>query len=71
MDPSSLPHSGGVHEGGATSMDDLREDALRVRPADPAVSFVAGTEEKEESLSAAYEIVLARRLGIEVESEVG
>lgn len=50
-------------------MDQLGDAALGVPPTDPAFDFVTGLEEKEESLSAAYQMVLARGLGIDIQTD--
>lgn len=39
---------------------------LEVSPAEPATDFVAGVEEKEESISGANQLVLARRPSIDI-----
>lgn len=48
-------------------VSEVTDEALNVSPADPAIGLVASPEEVEENVSDAYQIVLARRLGIEVE----
>lgn len=49
------------------ALEDLATEALEVSPAEPATGFVTGVEEKEESISGAYQLVLAGRLGIDIQ----
>ncbi|MBI2865206.1 MAG: M48 family metalloprotease [Chloroflexi bacterium] len=46
------------------SLEDLAEAALAVNPIQPAVALIADPETKEKELSLAYQVIIARREGI-------
>lgn len=50
-----------------TSINGVSDDALNVNPAEPAIFWVDSYERMEEELSSAYQVVLAQRLGIDLE----
>ncbi len=49
------------------SLEEISPTALDVSPADPAFSLIESTEKKEEEISAAYQMLLAKRLGISLD----
>ncbi len=50
------------------TLDALTDRALDVAPADPAINLLSDPERLEQELSKAYQALLARRLGIDLES---
>lgn len=50
-----------------TALADVSASALNVSPSDPAVSFIPDHEKQEEEISHAYQLLLARQLGINLE----
>jgi len=47
-------------------LNDVATDALAVTPAEPAIGEVSDTEKHEEEISEAYQLLLARQLGIDL-----
>jgi Zn-dependent protease with chaperone function len=47
-------------------LEDVSTDALVVAPAEPAIAHVDEAEGREEEISAAYQVILARHLGIDL-----
>lgn len=50
-----------------TTLENASDSALDVDPADPAIDLMESPEHKEEEISAAYQMILARRLGIDLD----
>jgi Zn-dependent protease with chaperone function len=48
-------------------LNDVAADALAVTPAEPAIGEVSDAEKHEEEISEAYQLLLARQLGIDLE----
>lgn len=51
------------------SILEVSGDALAVPPTEAAISFIPNYEEKEEEISQAYQLILARNLGIDLDQE--
>lgn len=52
-----------------TSIAEVSGDALIVAPAEAAISYILDYEKKEEEISHAYQLLLARNLGINLDQE--
>ena len=48
-------------------LDDVASDALAVTPPEPAITWISDAEKQEEEISGAYQLLLARQLGIDLE----
>lgn len=51
------------------SISEVSGDALAVPPTEAAISFIPRFEEKEEEISRAYQLILARKFGIDLDQE--
>lgn len=48
------------------NIDDIKEEILSVHPSNSAVTLIPDPDEMEKDISAAYQLILAKRLGIDI-----
>ncbi len=51
------------------SIADVVDDALNINPDQPAIHLIPAAEATEEEISGAYQVILARQLGIDLDSQ--
>lgn len=54
-----------------TAIPAVAGDALNIAPSDGAIALVANAEQREESVSVAYQLIIARQLGIDLKDDGG
>ena len=52
------------------TLEKVSDSVLNVNPVDSAIELMESPEHKEEEISAAYQMILARRLGIDLDNAI-
>lgn len=73
---TQLSHPTDSHPPLSVRLESLRVDvsevsgaSLEVSPSDPAISHIDGYEQKEEEISTAYQMIVAKQLGIDLDAD--
>ena len=52
------------------TLEKVSDSVLNVNPVDPAIELIESPEHKEEEISAAYQMIYAKRLGIDIDNAI-